>query len=90
MGSKDLIPLFLTSALGGDQWSASQSCRFTPGEEAPGTHCIEGWVAPEPVWRPWRREKSLAPAGRGWGWRWEVGVWGWVWGWGWSWSWDWG
>jgi hypothetical protein len=36
---------FLTSALGGSQWSASRPGRFTPG-----TRWIGGWVGPEPVW----------------------------------------
>jgi hypothetical protein len=40
------IHLFLTSALVGGEWSASPLCRFTPGESAPGTHWIEGWVSP--------------------------------------------
>jgi hypothetical protein len=30
-----------------------------PGERAPGTHRIGGWVAHESVWTLWRREKSL-------------------------------
>jgi hypothetical protein len=30
---------FLTSALGGGEWSASRPGRFTPGERAPGSHC---------------------------------------------------
>jgi hypothetical protein len=34
---------FLTSALVGE-WSVSLSGRFTPGERAPGTHWIGGWV----------------------------------------------
>jgi hypothetical protein len=37
------IHIFLTSVLGG-QWSDSCSGRFTPGERAPGTHWIGGWV----------------------------------------------
>jgi hypothetical protein len=32
----------LTSALDGDEWSASRPGRFTPRERAPGTH----WVGP--------------------------------------------
>jgi hypothetical protein len=28
------------------KWSASRPCRFTPGEKAPGTHWIGGWVDP--------------------------------------------
>jgi hypothetical protein len=37
---------FLTSALAGGEWSASRPGRFTPGEKAPGTHWIGGWVGP--------------------------------------------
>jgi hypothetical protein len=40
------IHIFLTSALGGGELSASRPCGFTPGEEAPGTHWIGGWVDP--------------------------------------------
>jgi hypothetical protein len=39
------LPAFLTSALVGG-WSASRPGRFTPGERAPGTHWIGGWVGP--------------------------------------------
>jgi hypothetical protein len=28
------------------EWSASRSGRFIPGEIAPGTHWIGGWVGP--------------------------------------------
>jgi hypothetical protein len=38
--------VFVTSALVGDGWSASRPGRFIPGEGAPGTHCIGGWVGP--------------------------------------------
>jgi hypothetical protein len=37
---------FLTSALVGDEWSASRPGRFTLGERAPGTHWVGGWVDP--------------------------------------------
>jgi hypothetical protein len=37
--------VFLTSALVGE-WSVSRPGRFTPGERAPGTHWIGGWVGP--------------------------------------------
>jgi hypothetical protein len=37
---------FLTSALAGGEWSASRPVRFTPGERAPGTHWIGGWLDP--------------------------------------------
>jgi hypothetical protein len=36
----------MTSGLDGGEWSASRPGRFTPGETAPGTHCIGGWVGP--------------------------------------------
>jgi hypothetical protein len=39
------IHIFLTSAVAGGEWSASRSCRFTPGERSPGTNLI-GWVGP--------------------------------------------
>jgi hypothetical protein len=35
---------FLASALVGGEWSASRTCRFTPGEIARGTHWIGDWV----------------------------------------------
>jgi hypothetical protein len=40
------IHVFLTSVLVGDEWSASCSCSFIPGERALGNHCIGGWVVP--------------------------------------------
>jgi hypothetical protein len=44
VGMDVYIHVFLTLALGGDEWSASRSGRFTPGERAPGTNWIGGWV----------------------------------------------
>jgi hypothetical protein len=41
-----LIQIFLNSALTGGEWSASRPGRFTPGERAPGTRWIGGWVNP--------------------------------------------
>jgi hypothetical protein len=38
--------IFFTLALAGGEWSASRPGRFTPGERAPGTHWIGGWVDP--------------------------------------------
>jgi hypothetical protein len=38
--------VFLTSALAVGEWSVSGPGRFTPGERAPGTHWLEGWVDP--------------------------------------------
>jgi hypothetical protein len=40
------IHIFLTSALAGGEWSASRPGRITPGERAPGTQWIGGWVDP--------------------------------------------
>jgi hypothetical protein len=45
-GSGDIAPPFLTSALDGDEWSASRPGCYTPGEVAPNTHWIGGWVGP--------------------------------------------
>jgi hypothetical protein len=41
-----IVRIFLTSALAGGEWSGSSPGRFTPGERAPGTHWIGGWVDP--------------------------------------------
>jgi hypothetical protein len=40
------IHIFLTSALGGGEWSASGPGRFTPEERAPGTYWIGACVGP--------------------------------------------
>jgi hypothetical protein len=46
-GGMDIqIHVFLSSALVGRKWSASGHGSLTPGETAPGTHCIAGWVGP--------------------------------------------
>jgi hypothetical protein len=36
----------MNSALAEGEWSASRPCRFTPGERAPCTHWLGGWVGP--------------------------------------------
>jgi hypothetical protein len=46
MESGGIDPLFLTSALGGDEWSASRSCRCISEEKTLSTHCIGAWVGP--------------------------------------------
>jgi hypothetical protein len=46
VGVDGQIHVFLTSVLFGSEWSASRPDRFTPGERAPGTHYIGGWVGP--------------------------------------------
>jgi hypothetical protein len=38
--------VFLTSVLVGGEWSASRHGRFNPGETAPSTHLIRGWMGP--------------------------------------------
>jgi hypothetical protein len=50
-------PRFLDLGTGWE-WSASCSGRFTPGERAPGTHCIGGWLGPR---TGLDMEKILAP-----------------------------
>jgi hypothetical protein len=45
-GSGGVAPPFLTSALYVGEWSCTRPSRFTPGERAPGTHWIGGWVGP--------------------------------------------
>jgi hypothetical protein len=55
--------LYLTSALDGGRWSTPRPGRFTcVWEINPNclTHCIEGWVAPGPVWTD---VKNLFPSG---------------------------
>jgi hypothetical protein len=53
------VPLFLTSALDGGEWSASHPCHFTTGERAPGTHWIGGWVGPKPALDDMEERKIL-------------------------------
>jgi hypothetical protein len=52
------LHLFLTSTLGGSEWSITRLGRVTPAKKA-GAHWIEGWGP----WTSWRREISLIPAG---------------------------
>jgi len=48
-GGVELWPhIFLTSALDGGEWRASQPSCFISGERDPGTH-TGGWVGPESV-----------------------------------------
>jgi hypothetical protein len=51
----------LTSALGGDEWSASRPGRFTPRERTPGTHWIGGWVGPRSVLDAVKKRKIPSP-----------------------------
>jgi hypothetical protein len=40
------LHIFLNSALAGGEWSVSCPGRFIPGETAPSTHWIGGWLNP--------------------------------------------
>jgi hypothetical protein len=51
--------MFLTSALAAGDWSASHTGYFTPGEKAPGTHWIEGWVDPRASLNDMKKKKFL-------------------------------
>jgi hypothetical protein len=55
---------FLTSALGGGEWSASRHGRALPPGKGPPVPIVQkaGW-APEPVWTQRLEEKSAASAG---------------------------
>jgi hypothetical protein len=46
MGSGGIAPSFLTSATGGDEWSASFPRCYTPVERVQGVQCIVGWADP--------------------------------------------
>jgi hypothetical protein len=46
MGRGCIDPHFLDIALAGGEWSTSGPGRFTPGEKAPCTNWIGGWVDP--------------------------------------------
>jgi hypothetical protein len=39
------------------------SAALPAGKRDPGTYWTGGWVAPQPVWTLWSREKSLTPSG---------------------------
>jgi hypothetical protein len=45
-GVKIQLYIFLTSALDGDEWSASLPGCLIPRERAPSSHWIGGWVFP--------------------------------------------
>jgi hypothetical protein len=55
--------VLLTLALVGGEWSASRPGRFTPGERAPGSHWIEGWVDPRAGLDNMEKWKLLPPHG---------------------------
>jgi hypothetical protein len=54
--------LFLTSALGGSEWSALRPpAALCLGERTPGTHCTGGWVGPRAGLDTEVRGKILCP-----------------------------
>jgi hypothetical protein len=57
------IHFFFTSALVGGEMSALRLGRFTPGETAPGTHWIGGWVNPKVSLEDIEKRKSLTLPG---------------------------
>jgi hypothetical protein len=59
-GNPGIAPLFLTSALDGDEWSASDLGRFTPGETDSCT-LDRGLGRPQNCSRRCREEKNPAP-----------------------------
>jgi hypothetical protein len=62
-GGGGIAPLFLTPAL--DRGVCAQfhsPAALSPGKEPPVPIAQEAGWAQDPVWTPWRREKSLAPA----------------------------
>jgi hypothetical protein len=54
----------LTSALDGDEWSASRPGRLTPRKRAPGIHWIGGWVGPRAVLGTMVKRKFPSPRGK--------------------------
>jgi hypothetical protein len=44
--TRNIITPFLTWALEGGEWSASQPFHFNPKKTAQISHCTEGWVGP--------------------------------------------
>jgi hypothetical protein len=57
------IYIFFTSALVGGEWSASRLCCFIPGERAPCTHWLGGWVDPRAGLEDMKERKFLPPPG---------------------------
>jgi hypothetical protein len=56
--SGGIAPCILNLPLFGGEWSASRPCRFIPGDRAPGTHWIGGWMGPQ-KWSGLRREEKI-------------------------------
>jgi len=54
---------FLTSVLGGVEWTGSRPMRFTLGIRYPGTHWIWGWVGPRAGLGAVAKRKINVPTG---------------------------
>jgi hypothetical protein len=57
------IDNFLTLALAGGEWSAPRPGHFTPGERAPATHWVGGWVDPRADLNDSEKRRSLTLPG---------------------------
>jgi hypothetical protein len=57
------IHIFLTSALGGEKWSDSLPRHFIPGDRAPGTNWLGGWVDPRADLDDMKKRKFLTLPG---------------------------
>jgi hypothetical protein len=60
-GEEIWLHAFKTSALDGDEWSASSPGCFTPREKIPGTHWIGNWVGPRAVLDAMVKRKIPSP-----------------------------
>jgi hypothetical protein len=58
----NVYPRFLDRGTSWD-WSASRPSRFSPGERAPGTQWIGGWVDPRAGLDDTKKRKFLPPPG---------------------------
>jgi hypothetical protein len=63
VGKEVYAPPFLTSALGGGEWSGSRPIRITPGEKAPTPYPMDVRLGVGPRRRSgrWGEEKNLFP-----------------------------
>jgi hypothetical protein len=55
--------MYRSTALVGDEWSASRLGRFTPGEREPGIYWIGGWLDPRAGLDDVERRKFLTLQG---------------------------
>jgi len=54
---------FVTSAVGGGEWTALCMILFTLEERIPGTHCLGGWVGQRFFGDTLEKRKVLCPCG---------------------------